>query len=294
MSVTGSQVAYTHSQNEPWSAGGTRDYAGERGSNLYAPVERKSHLAIWSEHRKDLSKIHKFNMERHLSIFDGRQMNDGQKAQTYQSTRWACVGLHVSIPGYSGKVVYSHNQLWVREFGWLKKKETQVKAMRSNSSSGRKGGMRDTNNTGKQLDREKTETREGVNYTEKDDESLEKARAWWKDTMSYKDNGDKRDKCSEDAQARYRMRRERVCDGKAWQKAAGNRRAPLLQHIGSRIQTPKDAARPHQWRKWSTYTWRQPPVKEPNDWEEIRQAKLALTHSNDMLKSWKIWWDGQS
>ena len=49
--------------------------------------------------------------------------------------------------------------------------------MRSNSSSGRKGGMRDTNNTGKQLDREKRETREGVNDTEKDDESLEKARA---------------------------------------------------------------------------------------------------------------------
>lgn len=71
--------------------------------------------------------------------------------------------------------MYSHIQLWVREFGWLKK--TQVKAMRSNSSSGRKGGMRDTNNTGKQLDREKTETREGVNDTEKDDESLEKARA---------------------------------------------------------------------------------------------------------------------
>ena len=137
---------------------------------------------------------------------------------------------------------------------WLVEKKTQVKAMRSNSSSGRKGGMRDTNNTGKQLDREKTETREGVNDTEKDDESLEKARAWWKDTMSYKDNGDKRDKCSEDAQARYRMRRERVCDGKAWQKAAGNRRAPLLQHIGARIQTPKDAARPHQGRKWSTYT----------------------------------------
>ena len=51
-----------------------------------APVGRKGRLAKQSRHGKNLSKIYEFNMKRHLSIYDRRQMDGGPKTQTYQST----------------------------------------------------------------------------------------------------------------------------------------------------------------------------------------------------------------